>query len=138
MRLVHVRGRLPSYPQLTVEEYQMGRVLNMIGLFLFWRRNVLVLMAFLKARVAGEEFAPITRPGIAYMLDGGGGPSISDPFMTEPVDGDEWIKDTPPHLMVLSPGDLSNYPTKPGPEPWSMFPDTSFAHLMVTVPVAAE
>jgi hypothetical protein len=96
-----------------------------------------VWLAFMKARIAGEEFAPVTKPGIAYMLDGGGGPSISDPFVTEPGPDEEWIKDAPPHMMILSPGDLSGYPRTPGPEPWAMFPDTSFAHLMLAVPMPA-
>ncbi len=97
-----------------------------------------VWLAFMKARLANEEFAPVTTPGIAYMLDGGGGPSISDPFLTEPAPGDNWIKGAPPHLMILTPGDISDYPRTPGPEPWNMFPDTPFAHLMVTVLAPVE
>ena len=94
-----------------------------------------VWLAFMKARMAGEEFAPFTTPGIGYMLDGGGGPSISDPYVTEPGPGEKWIKDAPPHLMLLIPGDLASYPLTPGPEPWTMFSDTSFAHLMVALPM---
>ena len=97
-----------------------------------------VWLAFITARLAYEEFPAITSPGIAYMLDGGGGPSISDPFATEPAPGDNWIKDAPPHMMILTPGDLSAYSQTPGMEPWNMFPNTSFQHLMVTVPLSVE
>ena len=92
-----------------------------------------IWLALMKARMAGEEFPPVTEPGIAYMLDGGGGPSISDPFALEPAPGGDWIKDAPPHIMILTPGDLSTFTQVPGNEPWAMFPDTSFAHLMVNI-----
>ncbi len=97
-----------------------------------------VWLAFMTARMAGEEFPAVTEPGIAYMLDGGGGPSISDPFAMEPAPGSDWIKDAPPHIMILTPGDLSAYTQVPGNEPWAMFPDTSFAHLMVNIHMPAQ
>jgi hypothetical protein len=97
-----------------------------------------VWLTYMKAKLAQEELPQVTTPGIAYMLDGGGGPSISDPYATEPPPGQDWGKDGPPHMMVLTPGDLSAYGRTPGPEPWVMFPDTSFAHLMVAVPMPAE
>ena len=97
-----------------------------------------VWLAFMKARIAGEEFAPVTKPGVAYMLAGGGGPSIVDPFVTEPGPDEEWIIDAPPHMMILTPGDLSGYSRTPGPQPWAMFPDTSFAHIMLAIPMPAQ
>lgn len=56
----------------------------------------------------------------------------------EPAPGDNWIKDAPPHIMILTPGDLSAYPAVPGNEPWNMFPDTSFAHLMINIHMPEE
>lgn len=94
-----------------------------------------VWLAFMKARYAHEELPPVTTPGIAYMLDGGGTASISDPFAREPAAGQAWIKNAPPHMMVLTPGDLSGYSHTPGPEPWVMYADTSFAHLMLAIPM---
>ncbi len=94
-----------------------------------------VWLAFMKVRLAGGKLEPVTAPGVAYMLAGGGGSGSTDPYATEPAPGEDWIKDAPPHLMILVPGDLSAYPATPGPEPWVMFAGTSFDHLMINVPV---
>jgi hypothetical protein len=43
---------------------------------------------------------------------------------------------SPPHMMVFVPGSDDGYAafsTQPGPLPWIMFPDTPYAHLMVTM-----
>ncbi|MCB0088874.1 MAG: hypothetical protein KDE54_13245, partial [Caldilineaceae bacterium] len=63
---------------------------------------------------------------------------IVDPFVTEPGPDEEWIIDAPPHMMILTPGDLSGYSRTPGPQPWAMFPDTSFAHIMLAIPMPAQ
>ncbi len=89
----------------------------------------------MKVKLAGGELEPVTTPGTAYMLDGGGGSSATDPYATEPAPGQAWNKNAPPHMMILVPGDLSAYPTTPGLEPWVMFAGTTFQHLMVAVPV---
>ncbi len=49
-----------------------------------------VWMTYFRAKTAQEELPEITAPGIAYMLDGGGGPSTTDPFATEPPPGQDW------------------------------------------------
>ena len=91
-----------------------------------------VWLGYMKAKLAHEELPPVTVPGIAYMLDGGGGPSVTDPFATEPAPGEDWGRGGP-HIMFLTPGDLSTFSRTPGPVPWVMFPDTSYAHLMITI-----
>lgn len=66
---------------------------------------------------------PSTGIGIGYMLQGGG-----------PVG-------SPPHMMIYMPGnteDLAAFPTDPGELPWVMFPETPYAHLMVTMPTLSE
>jgi len=62
------------------------------------------------------EDAPATGIGFGYMLQGGG-----------PVG-------SPPHIMVFTPesnASLTAFTTEPGPQPWVMFPETSYQHLMV-------
>lgn len=87
------------------------------------------------AFIAGEE-PEITGTGIAYMLAGGSDASNTDPFATEPAEGEEWIS-TPPHLMILQPGGFKSFQffAKPGPtEPFIMWDETPYEHLMVPVP----
>jgi len=77
----------------------------------------------------------ITSPGIGYMLQGGGSPSNSDPFATEPAPGEDWLKE-PPHLMLFPTKgmDLSAFPTDPeNGGPWVMWKGTPYEHLMVPV-----
>lgn len=48
---------------------------------------------------------------------------------------------SPPHMMVYVPGSVDGYAafsTEPGPLPWVMFPDTPYAHLMVTMVKGAQ
>lgn len=74
-------------------------------------------MEVLKARYALVD-SPSTGIGIGYMLQEGA-PAGS-----------------PPHMMIFVPESkegLAAFSTEPGPTPWVMFPDTSHAHLMVTV-----
>ena len=70
----------------------------------------------LKAQHALTD-GPSSGIGIGYMLQEGG-PAGS-----------------PPHMMFFAPGsndDLTAFTTEPGPTPWVMFPDTTYAHLMLT------
>lgn len=66
---------------------------------------------------------PTTGIGIGYMLQEG------------------TPKGSPPHMMVYVPeseGGYADFSTEPGPLPWIMFPDTPYAHLMVTMVKGAE
>lgn len=74
-------------------------------------------LAALKARHALVD-SPSSGIGIGYMLQEGG-PAGS-----------------PPHMMIFVPGSndgLDAFGTEPGPLPWVMFPETTHAHLMVTI-----
>jgi len=73
--------------------------------------------------------------GIAYMLNGGSDASNTDPFATEPAEGQDWI-DSGPHVMVIVPdaGLLSSLPTDPtNGGPYVMWRGTPYAHVMVPV-----
>ena len=93
-----------------------------------------VFSAWNDAYFAGSEPA-ITAPGIGYMLAGGSDPSNTDPMALEPAAGEEWVT-TPPHIMVVMPGDLdpSVFTTDPhSGEPYIMWEGTPYEHLMVPV-----
>jgi hypothetical protein len=77
----------------------------------------------------------ITQTGIAYMLQGGSDASNTDPFATEPTEGDDWIT-TPAHVMVFPVGKLD--PNAYGTDPkkggsWIMWAGTPYEHLMIPV-----
>lgn len=86
------------------------------------------------AFVANE--APETaNVGFAYMLQGGSDASNTDPFATEPAEGDEWIA-TPPHTMLLMPEpiDQTVYATdQQAGGPWIMWAGTPYEHIMMPV-----
>ena len=86
------------------------------------------------AFVAQEE--PDTAvPGFAYMLQGGSDASNTDPFATEPAEGEEWVS-TPPHVMLLMPGDLDQtvLSTDHGSGgPYIMWAGTPYEHIMMPV-----
>jgi hypothetical protein len=94
-------------------------------------------MAWLNALMAGTEPA-ITRPGLAYLLQGCSAASATDPSAAEPPPGKGWVVD-PPTLIFLVPGgfDLADFPTPPEQgqlgQPWIMFEGTHYEHLMVPV-----
>ncbi|MEZ4681245.1 MAG: hypothetical protein R2932_44225 [Caldilineaceae bacterium] len=74
-------------------------------------------LTVLKARHALVD-SPSSGIGIGYMLQEG------------------MPAGSPPHMMIFVPGSndgLDAFGTEPGPLPWVMFPDTSHAHLMVTM-----
>ena len=80
---------------------------------------------YLQALIArhNNEAPPDTGIGVGYMLQEG------------------TPKGSPPHMMVYVPeseADYANYPTEPGPTPWVMFPDTPYAHLMITMVEGAK
>lgn len=89
---------------------------------------------------AGDAFnsgrkAEITRPGFAYMLQGGSDESNTDPMATGPAPGEEWIT-TPPHLMLIVPMplDTKNFTTDHASGyPYIMWAGTPFEHLMIPV-----
>ncbi|WP_442581234.1 hypothetical protein ACSBOB_04325 [Mesorhizobium sp. ASY16-5R] len=90
-------------------------------------------MAWMHAIMSKSE-PPKGKVAFAYMLKGGSGASNTDPFATEPPAGAKWIEDGP-HVMVMnSPDIMALYPHKWDPtQPYVMFPDTPYAHLMIPV-----
>ncbi|MCA9839119.1 MAG: hypothetical protein KC422_19555 [Trueperaceae bacterium] len=81
-----------------------------------------IYLAVLTARVNKVD-PPSTGIGIGYMLQEG------------------TPKGSPPHMMVYVPGSYDGYAaysTEPGPLPWIMFPDTPYAHLMITMVKGGE
>lgn len=93
-----------------------------------------VWTAWNDAYLAGEE-PTVPRVGVAYMLAGGSDPSNTDPMAMEPLPGEDWVT-TPPHLMILVPGDLdpANFTTDhTSGQPYIMWEGTPYEHLMVPV-----
>jgi hypothetical protein len=77
----------------------------------------------------------ITSPGLAYMLQGGGDASNTDPFLMEPAEGEDWMV-SPPHVMILFPGELdtSVFTTDHhSGEPWIMWAGTPYEHIMMPI-----
>jgi hypothetical protein len=93
-----------------------------------------VSMAWAQAWMSKQE-PKLAGPGIAYMLQGGGSASNTDPFAKKPPAGETWMKEAP-HIMVFSPGKLdpSVYGTDPhAGRPWIMWAGTPYEHLMIPV-----
>ena len=89
---------------------------------------------WLYAFMAGEE-PNVAVTGFAYMLQGGTDASNTDPFATEPAEGEEWVA-SPPHVMILVPGELdptlfSNDHSSGGP--YVMWAGTPYEHIMMPV-----
>jgi hypothetical protein len=83
---------------------------------------------------ANEE-PNITVPGLAYMLQGGSDASNTDPFATEPAEGEEWMA-TPPHIMIIEPGELDQTVFSTDHHsggPWIMWAGTPYEHIMMPV-----
>ncbi|WP_419175264.1 hypothetical protein [Desulfosediminicola sp.] len=75
--------------------------------------------------------------GISYMLAGEGtalGVSNSDPYLREPKEGDDWVKEGP-HLMIVVPDRtmLDGLSTDPKDPVYVMWKDTPYAHIMVKI-----
>lgn len=91
-------------------------------------------MGWLAALIAQKD--PDTKvPGLAYMLQGGSDASNTDPYATEPAEGDEWVS-SPPHVMVLLPGKLDQtvFSTDHASGgPFIMWAGTPYEHIMMPV-----
>lgn len=89
---------------------------------------------------AGAMMAHKTPPagvvGVMYMLKGGSDASNTDPFVTKPAAGKDWVK-TGPHIMVVGSDALNKlYPGGDNPDtskPYTMYGGTPYAHVMVPV-----
>jgi hypothetical protein len=83
----------------------------------------------------GDRRTPvISRVGISYMLQGGGGTSNTDPFATGPTADNEWILTGPPHVMLVFPDPtvlegISTDPDNGGP--WVLWRDTAYPVLII-------
>lgn len=83
----------------------------------------------------GKSEPKLTGPGLAYMLQGGGSPSNTDPYATKPAAGEKWLKEAP-HVMLFSTSKLDPavYGTDPNSgRPWIMWPGTPYEHIMMPV-----
>lgn len=89
-------------------------------------------MKWLGAYNAGKK-PHLTGPGIAYRLQGGSDPSLTDPAALKPAKGGHWIEH-PAHIVVVSPGKLkpSDYGGY-GDDAWVMWPGTPYEHLHLPV-----
>jgi hypothetical protein len=95
-----------------------------------------VWMAWLDAWMAAKPFKA-DGVGIAYMLAGDAGASVTDPYASKPTPENHWVVDGP-HLMIILPdaAQLNGLPTGPsGGGPYVMWKGTPYAHIMV--PIAA-
>jgi hypothetical protein len=71
------------------------------------------------------------------MLSGGTDASNTDPYATKPEPNNTWIE-TGPHVMIVGgKGMMPGYPRTPKPadtaQPYVMWPDTPYEHLMIPV-----
>ena len=71
--------------------------------------------------------------GTSYMLQGDAHVSNTNPFATDPKNGDVWVQEGP-HLMVIVPdrkllAGVSDDPYNGGP--YVMWKDTPYVHIMV-------
>jgi hypothetical protein len=80
----------------------------------------------------------LTGVGVAYMLQGDRGASITDPFAnpaTASKNAGDWVV-AGPHIMVTTPNTaaLNSLPGAPkGGVPWVMWKGTPYAHIMMPV-----
>jgi hypothetical protein len=93
-------------------------------------------LAFVEAWIARQP-PPEGKVGFGYMLKGGSSPSNTDPFATEPAAGQEWSHDEP-HVMIFNAKSLTASYPRPTQhpdttQPYVMWPDTPYEHLMVPV-----
>lgn len=95
--------------------------------------NGRVWMKLMHAVGTKEDFST-DRIGVSYMLQGDAHVSNSDPYATDPGNGDVWVQEGP-HLMIVVPkallAGISDDPASGGP--YVMWKDTPYAHLMVPV-----
>jgi hypothetical protein len=72
-----------------------------------------------------------TVAGLSYMTDA----SNTDPAATEPAPGEDWVV-TPPHVMILLPGELDQTAFSTDPYsggPFIMWAGTPYEHIMMPV-----
>lgn len=83
-----------------------------------------------------HEDPPKDKIGFLYMLSGGTDASNTDPYAQKPEQNNNWIE-TGPHVMVVgAKGMMTGYPRSPKPDtsqPYVMWPDTPYEHLMIPV-----
>lgn len=85
-----------------------------------------------------KTMPPDGKVGFGYMLAAGGGtPSNVDPYAAEPPDGRPMPVE-PAHVMIFNlPGGSPDYPRPDedydGSQPWVMWKDTPYEHLMIPV-----
>jgi hypothetical protein len=96
-------------------------------------RNALAWM-----RAIATHGAPPDSVGFAYRLAGDSGDSNTDPFATGQTASNHWVK-SGPHVMIFGPNvKTMGYPSASDADPaqpFVMWPDTPYAHLMIPVTV---
>ena len=92
-----------------------------------------VWMEMFKAVGDKGDFSP-SAVGVSYMLAGDQGTSNSDPYHPTPKSADDFIKEGP-HVMVIVPrAMLTGLTDDPDSgEPYVMWGDTPYAHIMIPV-----
>ncbi len=69
------------------------------------------------------------------MLQEGSDASNTDPFATEPAEGEEWVN-SPAHIMILLPGDLDPAVFSTDHDAggaWIMWAGTPYEHIMMAM-----
>lgn len=97
-------------------------------------------VAWAQAMMA-HKAPPANAVGLGYMLQGGVDASNTDPFVSKPAAGADWVR-TGPHMMVFGADSLLKlYPSAAKPDtsaPYVMWAGTPYAHLMVPVANPAQ
>ena len=82
---------------------------------------------------AGKKTPALTSIGLAYMLRGDAGASLTDPYATSATADNQWHKNGP-HVMVFVP-DIKQLEALPASHtagvPYVMWKGTPYAHIMV-------
>ncbi len=93
--------------------------------------NDTVWTELIGALMKQEDFST-DKVGFSYMLQGDNNVSNSNPYATDPDNGDVWVQEGP-HLMLIVPRDalkgLTDDPYSGGP--YVMWKNTPYAHIMV-------
>lgn len=92
--------------------------------------------ALLWAQALMKHAVPPDGIGFVYMLAGDNGASNTDPYAKTGTSDNHWVK-TGPHVMIVGSAAKSlGYPTTADPDPtnpYVMWPDTPYAHVMIPV-----
>ncbi len=84
----------------------------------------------------GKTDPPADKVGLIFMLSGGSDASNTDPYANAETNDNNWVT-TGPHIMIMNATTLmAGYPTSADPDttqPYVMWADTPYAHLMVPV-----